>query len=163
MRKTHTFILLIALLFLFTLSFSSTFAASPTPSSSPSPSPTASTNDINAVTENLKKRLQATISGDDADLPLSSHRGLIGVIRDVIKDTIILDDKDGKKKVLVGDKTVLLRSPGNTAIKIDDVRIDDYIIAIGNPGADDELAGLRIIVSATPLTTSANHASSHLS
>jgi hypothetical protein len=140
------------LAFALILSFASVAkAASPTPS----PTPTASSSNLNQVTENIKKRLQNSLSGtEETSTGAVTLRSYVGTIRDVIKETIVIEDKDGKKNVVVTDDTVILRSPGNAPIKIDDVRIDDSIIAIGDSQTPDELSGRRLIVSATPLAES---------
>lgn len=153
MQKNLLFIPLIAL----TLLSSRALAASPTSSAkalaTAEPSPLASPT-INEVTENLKKRLQdSLVDSDTPTPPLSSHKAYIGVVKDVIKDTLIIEDKDGKKDVKLEDDTTILRTPGNAPIKSDSIRIDDYIIAIGNMGEGEVLTGRRLIVSANPIKT----------
>ncbi|MCE7897893.1 MAG: hypothetical protein DPW11_01980 [bacterium] len=122
--------------------------ASTSPSSSPSPSPTSE----KQVTENLKKRLQETL-GESSQSKELSYKSFVGVIRDVIKDTLIIEDKDGKKKIVIKDGASIVRSPGNKTIPADSVRIEDNIISIGSLKESDELEAVRIIVSADPLTT----------
>lgn len=121
----------------------SILAASPSPSHSIEPA------SINEVTDNLKKRLQESLSTKDSTGPTA--RGYIGVVKDIIKDTIILEDKDGKKDVKLTPDTVILRSPGNSVIKADNIRLGDYIIAIGYQDSDNSLTGRRLIVSIDPI------------
>lgn len=109
------------------------------------------------VTENLKERLKSAVGGPNAINEVKSQttlKGYIGTVTDIIQNTIILEDKEGKKSVRIDDDSTLVRSPGSSDIKLDSVRIDDSIIVIGDPtGLDeDEIAGKRIIVSATALT-----------
>lgn len=151
MQKKSLFIRLIALLLPLTLSFSPSLASSPLPTGGSSPSPLASPADINTVTENIKARLKDTLAAPDSAIGGPVHRGYVGQVRDVIKDTIVMEDKDGKKNIHITDATTLVRSPGNSVIQLDDVGIEDYIIAIGDTLGDDELTGIRLIVSATPL------------
>lgn len=125
------------------------YAASPSPSSSPLTSPSPAS--INEVTENLKKRLQETVDSTVSTPEISKARGYIGIVKDMIKDTVVIEDKDGKKDILITDETTIVRSPENTTIKSDSIRIDDYIIAIGYPGDGEVLTGRRLIVSATPI------------
>lgn len=152
MQRNLLFIPLIALTF-----FSGqVLAVSPNPSPSlrPSASPTASPApvDINEVTENLKKRLQESLDESSPSTPpISSHKAYVGIVKDVIKDTLIIEDKDGKKDIKLEDNTTILRTPGNATIKSDSIRIDDYIIAIGSMGANEVLTGRRLIVSADPI------------
>ena len=137
-------------------SYQLVFASSPSPSLkpslSPSPSPKLQETNINEVTENLKKRLQETLDESASPSPSpQATRAYIGRVKDVIKDTLIIEDKDGKKDIKLEDATTILRSPGNAAIKAENIRIDDYIIAIGYPRDNDVLTGRRIIVSTEPI------------
>ena len=148
MQKKHGIISLALFLSLSTLAS----AASPSPTATPTPSTAPSS--INQATENIKKYLQnAQGSTEEVSQTSSSLRAYVGTVRDVIKETIVVEDKDGKKNVVVDADSTILRSPGNATIKIDDVRIDDNIIAIGYIKDTDELTGRRLIVSATPLAT----------
>lgn len=145
MQKKHNFIPLIAL----TLILSSlTSLLPPVMAASPSPSPLASPSpaSINEVTENLKKRLQDSL--DQTSTPsASSAISYVGVVKDIIKDTVIIEDKDGKRDIKLKEDTNILRAPGNAVIKAENIRIDDYMIAIGYPGDNENLIGRRLIVS----------------
>lgn len=144
------------------LPFTHIFAASPSPSPKASliPSPTPvdlpAQAGINEVTENIKKRVQAAL--DDPALkpePSESPIGYVGVVKDIIKDTVIIEDKDGKKDIKLNDETTIVRSPGTATIKPENIRIDDYIIAIGYPTKDSEnILGKRLIVSTDALSVS---------
>jgi len=113
--------------------------------------------DDTTVTENLKKRLQETVATTKTQEPsLSAYKSFVGVIRDVIKDTLIIEDKDGEKSIRIASGSALLRSPGNTTIKTEDLRLEDYCIAIGKLDSTDpsEMDSARLIVSTTPLSSS---------
>jgi len=153
MQKKPLFILFIALTFTILSSsshFSLIFAASPIPSIKPLPSlsPIPSSIDSGVATENLKKRLQESLDLDNVSDFTSKAKAYIGIVKDVIKDTIIMEDKDGKKDIKLQEDTTIVRSPAGTAIKPENIRIDDYVIAIGYPGDVDVLLGKRLIVSA---------------
>lgn len=117
-----------------------------------SPSPSLEPNTINEVTENLKKRLQDSLENED-DQQNTPYRAYVGKVKDVIKDTLIVEDKDGKKDVKILDGTTIIRTPGNATIKSDNIRIDDYIIAIGNLTEDEIMDGKRLIVSVNPISS----------
>mgnify|MGYP006053702239 CR=1 FL=1 len=155
MQKKYTFLSLLTILATFTFVITTASAASPSPSpkisASPSISPTPSPISDETVTENIKKRLQESLSGD-AQTQDVNYKSFVGVIRDVIKDTLVIEDKDGKKKIVIKDDASIVRSPGNKTIPVDSIRIDDYIISIGTLKESDELEAVRIIVSADPLT-----------
>ena len=149
MQKKSLFIPLIALTFLISpVRASAPASPSPSPKSSPlvSPSP-ASDQDI---TETLKQKIIANLDSSDAT-PASTARAYIGVVKDVIKDTVVIEDKSGKKDITLEGDTVILRSPGNTVIKPENIRIDDSIIAMGFPSDTDVLTGRRLIVSTDPI------------
>jgi hypothetical protein len=106
------------------------------------------------ATDNLKKRLQESLDsvGDDPRVvPQFTPRGYIGVVKDVIKDTVIMQDKDGKKDLKLQSDTTILRTPGNVIIKPENIRIDDYVIAIGYPEGADILTARRLILSVDPI------------
>ncbi len=148
MQKKHIITHLIALTLILShlISISSVQALTASPSSSP----TTNESDLGEITENLKKRLQDTLTPSQTP-PLNSARAYIGIVKDVIKDTLIIEDKDGKKDVKLDAQTNILRTPGNATIKVDNIRIDDYIIAIGYPQESDILLGKRLIVSVDPI------------
>lgn len=151
MQKKHLFIPFIVLsLLLSPLSYllTPTSAASPKPSPTVSPSPSPVSTE--QATENLKKRLQESLDLENSTNP-SKLKSYVGVVKDVIKDTVIMEDKDGKKDVKLQDNTVIVRSPAGTTIKPENIRIDDYIIAIGYQSDEDILLGKRLIVSAEPI------------
>lgn len=115
--------------------------------STPSGSPAS----INEVTTNLRERLKEAL---DKDQPESDGpRAYVGVVKDIIKNTIILDDKETRRSIALADEVEILRSPGSSTIKLENIQIDDHIIAMGYPLAKNELSGKRLIVSASPFTT----------
>lgn len=138
-------IVLISIYYLSSTTYHLVHAASPSPSSTPP---------LSEVTENLKKRLQESLDIKEVS-PLSAARAYVGVVKDMIKDTIIIEDKDGKKDIKLQDDTSIFRSPGNAAIKPENIRIDDYIIAIGFPEGNDTLNGRRLVVSTDPIKSPA--------
>lgn len=142
--------LIIALIIVLTTTIPA-IASSPSPSPSPTAKPTLSPVDTTEiVNENVKKRLQDSLKIKETT-PSSGAKGFIGIVKDVIKDTVVIEDKDGKKDIKLDDNTSILRTPGNIAIKVENIRIDDYIIAIGYPGEADVLIGKRLIVSVNPI------------
>jgi hypothetical protein len=153
MQKKQLLIPFTALTFTLTfLSFhlSPTFAASPSPSVKPSPSLSPSPSPVSEAeaNENLKKRLQESLDLESNPTTTSKAKAYVGVVKDVIKDTIIMEDKDGKKDIKLQEDTTIVRSPAGTTIKPENIRIDDYIIAIGYPGEADIMLGKRLVVSA---------------
>lgn len=156
MQKKYIFLPIITLLSTFYIQLATVSAASSAPSpkasSSPSASPTPSPISEEQVTENLKKRLQETI-GEPTETKELNYKSFVGVIRDVIKDTLIIEDKDGKKKIVIKADASIVRSPGNKTIPVDSIRIEDNIISIGTLKESDELEAVRVIVSADPITT----------
>lgn len=149
MSKNNYFVLCIALASILSLHPSPAFAA-PSPAASSSG---ATNSSDETITENLKKRLQESLTPDTTPSVSPTYQSVVGIIRDVIKDTLVVEDKDGKKKILISDNTTLVRSPGNASIKPDSIRIEDYLIAIGKAIETDELSAVRLIVSTNPLTT----------
>jgi hypothetical protein len=109
---------------------------------------------IDEVTENLRERLRSSVSDPDAINQVESQlslKGYVGTVTDIIQNTIVIEDKQGKKNVKVMDDSTILRTPGNSKIKLESVRINDSIIAIGDPVDDDDMDGKRLIVSENEL------------
>lgn len=160
MQKKYRFLPIITIFSSFYLVLNTVSAASSTPSPKASSSPIASPSPISEeqVTENLKKRLQETL-GDDTKAEQINYKSFVGVIRDVIKDTLVIEDKDGKKKIVIKNDASIVRSPGNKTIPVDSIRIEDNIISIGELKENDELEAIRIIVSADPLSTTSKTSS----
>lgn len=105
------------------------------------------------VTDNLKRRLQESLTASDSGLEAPILlRGYVGVVKDIIDTNLILEDKSGKIDIRLNDDTAILRAPGNTSIKAANINIGDGIIAIGTPEKDDILTGRRLIVSSTLIT-----------
>lgn len=155
MQKKYLALIIALIITLTTTVHVSAISPSPSPSPSPSTKPSQAPEDMTDVAnENIKKRLQEsleTVNKESSVLQISSARAYIGVVKDVINGTLILEDKDGKKDIKLKEDTVILRTPGNKPIKVDSIRIDDYIIAIGYPGEANTLIGRRLIVSIDPI------------
>ena len=115
-------------------------------------SPSASATPSDEITQNLKKRLQDSLANQFPSNS-STYRSYVGVIKDVIKDNLIIEDKDGKKNIKIASGSAIVRSPGNTNIELENIRIDDYVIAIGQFLNEDEMESLRLVVSTAPLTS----------
>jgi hypothetical protein len=107
------------------------------------------------VTDSLKERLKETLSNTPTAneiIATRPNRAYIGMIKDVIQKTLIIETKDGKRQVVLTDDTTIIRTPGNATIKADSLRIDDYLIAIGTPKDENSLTGIRLIASTNSLT-----------
>ena len=109
--------------------------------------------DSEEVQENLSERIKEYVSSTEInEVAEPKLYGCIGEVTDIIQNTIILKDKEGKKSIRINDDSTILRSPGSKEIDLESVRITDSIIAIGNLTTEDEITGRRIIVSVNELT-----------
>lgn len=107
------------------------------------------------INNNVKERIKkytTTSTTEVNEVVEPEMYGYIGTVTDIIQNTIILEDKGGKKSVRINDDSLILRSPGSKEIELTSVQIDDSIIAIGTHSDEDEIVGRRIIVSTTALT-----------
>lgn len=141
-------IVLIATYYLPSTSYHLVHAASPTPTATSSALPSPA--DQDTINENVKKRLQDSLK-TVSPAPAVSAKSYVGKVKDVIGETLIIEDKDGKRDIKLSDDATILRSPGNASIKADSIRLGDYVIAIGYPGEGEVLLGHRLIVSAEPI------------
>ncbi|MFH2019628.1 MAG: hypothetical protein ABII80_03390 [bacterium] len=138
--KTLSFITCLTAFLLLFGSFSQAYAQSPSP------------DDGTQATENLKNRLKQTIGEETTTNSLTLAKGYVGKVKDIVKNTLVFEDKEGKKNLQITDDSLILRSPGNSEIDLPSVRLDDSIIVMGYPLENSEIDGRRIIVSTLPFT-----------
>lgn len=123
---------------------------------------TESTQSDDTITDNIKKRLQDSlesatqnvITEKEQELP-TDPRAFVGTVQDIIQDSISIATKDGIRYTIPDDDATILRSPGNSQIKAENIQINDFIIAMGYLQTFDKLGAKRIIVSNT-ITSSLN-------
>ncbi len=152
MQKKNFLVFISTFFFLFNSVSLSVFAVSPQATSSS----TTEDNTQTVVTDNLKKRLQETIKTAQENLITSSSKPLafVGSVEDIIQQTIkIHTPQDTIKYATLDENTTIIRSPANRSIKLNDIQLDDKIIAMGYLKTDEEnsdtLIAKRIIVSQT--------------
>lgn len=111
------------------------------------------------ITENLKKRLQESLETAKQNIITETielgnrPKAFVGTVQDVIQETIEIETKDGIRYAKTDKETTILRSPANTEIDVEDIRIDDFIITMGYVENDTTLNGKRIIVSQSTATS----------
>lgn len=115
-------------------------------------SATASGNQEQTITENLKKRLKNTLKSAQQNLITDTEikpKAFVGQVKDIIQQTVNIATKDDQRYAALTEETTIIRSPGNTLIKPENIRIDDFIIAMGYPQPDNPttLTAKRVIVS----------------
>lgn len=137
--KKLSFIICLLAIFTFFGSYSQTYAESPAP------------DDATQAAENLRNRLKQTISDEAIPNSLTLARGYVGKVKDIVQNTLVFEDKDGKKNLQITDESLILRSPGNSEISLASVRLDDSIIVMGYLLESGEIDGRRIIVSTLPI------------
>ncbi len=109
------------------------------------------------ITDNLKKRIQESLQTAKQNLITSPKPiAYIGQIEDVIQHVIkIKTPQNETKTVSISDQdTTIIRTPSNKQIKLNDVQLNDKIIAMGylkqEEGSDIQiLSAKRVIVSQT--------------
>lgn len=103
------------------------------------------------ATENLKTRLKESL--EEAKISLISTpdenapRAYVGTVVDLIQSNIEVKTKDGTRYAKTDDETTIIRTPGNTQIELEDIRIDDFIISMGYSENDSTILAKRVIVS----------------
>lgn len=106
------------------------------------------------ITENLKQRLQDSLESarqnlittdNNADSPIA----YVGTVLDIVQESAEVQTKDGVRYAKMSEDTTIIRIPGNSVIDLDDIRIDDFIIAMGYQDNETSLNSKRVIVSQT--------------
>lgn len=103
------------------------------------------------ITENLKQRLQDSLESARQNLitPSNPPTAYVGTVLDIVQESAEVQTKDGIRYAKMSDKTTIIRRPGNIAIDLDDIRINDFIIAMGYQDNDTSINSKRVIVSQT--------------
>lgn len=81
--------------------------------------------------------------------------GIFGQILKIDGSSLIVNDRGNTEKiVLIKDDTVINRQREN--IKISDLKIDDYIVVIGNPNSEGQIEAKLIRIMPAPPTGAPN-------
>lgn len=113
-----------------------------------------STDSSEEITENLKQRLQDSLKSARQNLITTDNNAnspiaYVGTVLDIIQESAEIQTKDGIRYAKISEDTTIIRSPGNSEIDLDDIRIDDFIIAMGYQDNETSLNSRRVIVSQT--------------
>lgn len=149
MKKNASLIFLVTAIFLFGLGAMGTVSAASSVTATASATPTDA-----QTTQNLKQRIDAVlknksdqVKGVIDDLTMQK-RGFIAVVVRVIEQTVTVKDDKGSQTFVITPDVVLVKD--NKKATIDDIAVDDSVIALGyQNGQDFQLK--RLIISSTPL------------
>lgn len=117
---------------------------SPTPASQTSlPTSESSTSESSAVREKVQKKVEEA---------LLNPKAYLGTITDIVEKTLQIKTEGGEiKQILVLDEAPIIKT-GQTSkeIKLTDIAIGDYIVAMGFKNGNNVLQGQRILVTKAP-------------
>jgi hypothetical protein len=109
-------------------------------SQSPSPEPTEEEDEISPeIKEKVQERIEAIKETE------SRKAAYFGTLIDVSNSTLTINSNKGERKIKTDEETDFLDEEGQ-AIELDDLEIDDFIIALGYLESDGYLLGRRISV-----------------
>jgi hypothetical protein len=91
------------------------------------------------IKEKVQERIEAIQESG------SRKAAYFGTITDVSNSTLTIDSEKGERKIKTDEETDLLGEKGQV-IKLEDLEIDDFIIALGYLESDSYLLGKRISV-----------------
>jgi len=95
--------------------------------------------------ENIKQKVQERINNLATE---SQQKAFWGTLKNITNATLILDSTDGEKRIKTDSSTAFLTT-NKKAVKINDLEIGNYLIALGLWQENGNLDGKRIIVLAT--------------
>jgi hypothetical protein len=105
--------------------------------------------DFEVIKENVKKRLQEVVQdkvlGDSLKEPLA----VIGSLKSLAGNTYSIETSTSVKLVSTSDQTQVSQIPKGGALTLEDVALEDYIVAVGFLGSDDVLDARQILIHKT--------------
>ena len=112
------------------------------------------------LTNKIKSRLQETAEEgldsikDELEQKATQpkKKAYIGTIASITADQIELKYKQAAYSIHCSDTTVFEQSPGKTQLDIDDLEIDDFVIAMGFVTQDEPLDAHRVLIISSPQT-----------
>lgn len=109
------------------------------------------------VKQSLKDRLKKAVEDKSQEaqqvLTSTQRRAVVGTVKDVANNALTITSKNGGATTLAAttDKTTVVK--GGKALKFEDIGIGDAVIAMGYPGAQNDVLDTRRIVVVDKLTS----------
>lgn len=145
MKKITLILLFVTLGFLYTLPAK---AISPTPTASPSVTPTLSGNledKIQEIREEVKKKVREKIE----EIKKGTKAAYAGEIINISDLTLTLNAPTGERKVQIATDTAII-SLGGRKVTPPDLKVGNFILAMGYLGDNNLLEAKRIVVANKP-------------
>ena len=95
------------------------------------------------IKENLKDRLEKAAKDNQ---PLQLKRAWVGTLDSIANHTLTIETREGPRLASVSAETTFVRMPKRETIKLADLELGSYTVAMGHLNGNQVLAALRIIV-----------------
>lgn len=91
---------------------------------------------------------------------LRNGHGLAGTIISITDNNIVVKDKDNKENTVTVSDQTLIKSQGDS-LKVNDLKVNDQIVIMGNPGDNGVVNAslIRVFAGANPANTSPTNTS----
>lgn len=104
------------------------------------------------VKQNIKERLEKAAKEEGAVLGKTDKKAYVGTLESLTQNTLTIKTLSGSKQVAVAENAKIIGAK-REALKVDDLEIGSYLIAMGFTTDNDFLDGRRIVVTDKPLTS----------
>jgi len=112
--------------------------------------------DLDTIKENVKKRIQEVVKVK-GDVDITKRQvAYFGLIKQLANTTISIESADGVKLASTSSTTTFIHLPDSRAVKLEDLAIDDYVIALGMVDESEVLISERVITQSEPPKKPAN-------
>jgi len=104
------------------------------------------------IRENLKDRLEKAVKDIPAQIPVK--RAWVGTLESIANHTLTIETRDGPRLASVSAQTTFIRMPKRETLKLSDLELKSYTVAMGYLNGNQVLNALRILIEAeTPKPT----------
>jgi hypothetical protein len=106
--------------------------------------------DFEVIKENVKKRLQEVVQDKVLGDITKEKVAIFGTLKSRAGNTLTIEADNSIKLASTSAQTQVVRIPSAGDLTLDDVSLDDYVVALGYSGFDEVLDTRKIIIQRTP-------------
>lgn len=109
-----------------------------------------SSSDFETIKENVKKRIQDVVKDKVEGTITKEKIAFIGTLKSRTSNTLSIQTNSTIKLASISGSTKVERNPTISPFGLDDIALDDYLVALGYNGDDEVLDARKIIVEKNP-------------
>jgi hypothetical protein len=101
--------------------------------------------DLDLIKENVRKRIQDVVKIQGEQDLVKTPIAYTGVLLSLANDTLTIETQEGVKLASLSAQTTYARLPDESSANLDDISIEDYVLALGFINGSDVMDARRII------------------